>query len=547
MRDRLLIILLIGIAVITAGLFFAERILMNFDGVPSSATATGSVSPAPVNEARAVPRTETIDVVEEENSPAATVDRLTRTARERSRLAGLSDEPDSMDRHPANHLQAGGPTPRTPAVSAAPPGGVRPVSPNRIASGERSPASHRGERARPPSTTVVRAPGTASPGGSSGDPSDEPDTPTKPDDPDSDTAPPVITSIQVVPPTITDGQEVTILVTVTDNLSGVKHVSGSVRSPGGRAVLGFSTVGGGESPQYQGKVRIPEKAEEGIWYVNSVRATDNANNVGTVQYNPANAPSSARFEVRSTASDSTPPVVRAITVDRETISQGEPNVIRVIVEDDKSGVRSVAGSFSSPSKNARVNFSCNLDGASSGGGTSGNGTWVGTVVLPKDADCGEWTLQTISVSDAANNRKTYAPGNPEIDGVHFFLSFGGSCDSTPPTLSVLTLDPTVVSNQGPTVITVTAFVHDDDTGVRQVSGRAVGPSSPGSPPPYIYFALTRTDKSDGAPWVGRITVPQYAAKGRWTIQTLQVYDNANNQRTYTPADPVMGNGWFTVE
>ena len=63
-------------------------------------------------------------------------------------------------------------------------------------------------------------------------------------------------------------------------------------------------------------------------------------------------------------------------------------------------------------------------------------------------------------------------------------------------------------------------------------------------PPRVYFAFQQGDSPEK--WIGRITVPKFAAKGTWSIVWLQALDKSNNLKTYSAADPVLQNAKFNV-
>jgi hypothetical protein len=45
----------------------------------------------------------------------------------------------------------------------------------------------------------------------------------------------------------------------------------------------------------------------------------------------------------------------------------------------------------------------------------------------------------------------------------------------------------------------------------------------------------------------RISVPQFAAQGLWSVVLVQVMDKARNTRTYNKGDPALANANFVVD
>lgn len=357
----------------------------------------------------------------------------------------------------------------------------------------------------------------------------------------SDTSPPTIVSLQFSPPRIHDGEDAAIAIQMFDDLSGVKYVSGTVMSPNGKAMVGFSAQKNGDSDQWIGQVKVPRDAEAGNWYVSTMQLSDKANNATSVGYSGATAPAGWTLVVESSHSDSTPPVLKAAWVDPPGVQEKEKVLVYVQADDDISGVASVSGSFQSPSKKAIVSF---------GGQLSADlNAWVGTIVIPAGADCGDWTILNLQLTDKARNIASLGSSNPLLSRVIFTVSATGKCDSIPPVLESVGLSPQVVSNEVQSDILVTAVVTDDRTGVASVSGRAEGPkpSGSGTQTPKIYFGCAKSGTDSSAPWVGKITVPKFSAKGTWRITSLQVQDAALNSRTYSAGDPVLGAAIFEVQ
>jgi len=365
---------------------------------------------------------------------------------------------------------------------------------------------------------------------------EEPGSDQKPNDKESDTEPPTLVDIQFTPSEIHDGGESGVTMTVTDNLSGVRVVSGSIRSPGSGATLGFTGQRQGTADTWAARVGMPIHAEEGVWYVNQVRLQDNANNINWITWTASSAPSGARLSVVSSEADSLPPNITSISVDRPNLDRGEKNTVHVGVTDDNSGVGAVYGMFTSPNGTANITFHCREERP---------GTWVGDVLLPADADCGEWKLRYVAATDKANNRVTLDANDERVKGVTFFLSFSGQCDSTAPVVSLVTISPTAIDNASATTVTVQAWVTDDASGVRVLTGRVSGPSSGSAQPPSINFGF-KPGRSESDPWSATFVVPQYSAKGHWTFQSLQAIDKASNRRTYTASDPVLSGVGFDV-
>lgn len=355
-----------------------------------------------------------------------------------------------------------------------------------------------------------------------------------PTDEESDTRPPQLQSIEFQPPEVTDDSETVLVATVIDDLSGVRSVSGVIISPA-TVMQGFAGQREPETNRYIARIRIPPQAAEGVWKVNYIALSDHAGNNINLTASQGMLPPSAQFRVTSARSDSKAPTLINVRVARDNMAAGEKNIVYVEAEDDKSGMWLVSGVFVSPSKSARVGFGCK---AAQGGTTS----WECDFTPPANADCGQWQLEQLQLQDNARNMASLRGDQPAIRAVQINIS-GQGCDSKPPVLSSLMLNPTLVSNAEGGRINVTAAVSDDISGVGHINGYAYGPQGPNGPK----FNFSMVAGSDGQTWIGTIIVPKNAAAGTWSIGWVHIVDKAQNPETYTDKHPVLANAKFQVE
>ena len=351
-------------------------------------------------------------------------------------------------------------------------------------------------------------------------------------DPDSDTIPPQLLSVEFLPPQVQDGETTTLAVMATDNLSGVRSVSGVIASPT-NASQGFACQREGESNRYIARVNVPREAAEGVWTVKYITLTDQASNSTNITQASGGLPMSASFRVTSSRPDAAGPVLRSVWLAQASMNAGERNTVFVEAEDEKSGVNTVSGVFVSPTKQARLGFGCK---------PGGSGAWECPLAPPACVDCGAWQLEQIQMQDKANNMVTVRIDHPKVAPVQVTIT-GDKCDGTAPMLTSLALDPPVVSNAETTHIRVMATVNDDNCGAASLSGQAVGPGGPGAARLYFSFAPS----PDGQNFTGTITVPKHAAKGMWTIAWIQVLDKGHNLKAYAANDPIVARVTFRVE
>lgn len=351
-----------------------------------------------------------------------------------------------------------------------------------------------------------------------------------PQDPNSDATPPQLLRIEFDPAQVHDGDDAHIVITAMDDLSGIRGISGTITSPTGKALQGFSGLREGDTNRYNGRFTVPKNAEEGLWRVNVITLSDNASNSVTLTSAHGTIPGNPTLRVVSSEADSTPPTLKSARVDKASMQSGEQNAIFVEAVDDKSGVSLVSAVLQSPNKRARIGAACRP--------TDGD-LWQCEISLSACIDCGNWQLEQITLQDKASNIVTFRADNPIVAAVRVNVG-GESCDSEPPRLQSLTLDQAVVNlGREPAFVTVTVMATDDSCGVDGVSGQYIGPGMGSGG----FFPLQSTGANA---FVGRIPLDPHAARGMWRITAIHLTDKGHNLRMYSIADPMVAAATFQV-
>lgn len=353
------------------------------------------------------------------------------------------------------------------------------------------------------------------------------------DDRETDIVPPQLLTADFFPQQVNDGEETTFAVNVRDNLSGVRSVSGVIASPSG-SLQGFACSREGDSNRFVARINIPREAPAGTWSVKYLTLSDNASNSVNLNQTQGSLPGTARFQVSSSASDSTGPTLRGVSLERDRMRAGEKNTLFLQADDEKSGVSFASGVFISPGKAARIGFGCRA---------GAGGMWECPVSPGTCLDCGVWILEQVQLQDKANNMSTFRNDNAMVKAVTLDIA-GDSCDSIAPTLTMLTLSPTVISNAQASVITVQATLQDEGgCGSATISAQAIPPGGIGGQRRPVTF----TPSTDGSNFTGRLEMAQFAAKGEWSIAWVQVTDKGGNLRSYGASDQVLARATFRVE
>jgi hypothetical protein len=347
----------------------------------------------------------------------------------------------------------------------------------------------------------------------------------------SDGAPPSVTAIRFDPQKVSPGANVSVHVEATDNLSGVNSISGMVRSPSGTAVLSFACQRSDDDESFVGVLAIPDRAEMGPWDLTRLRITDKVHNSRTYSEKSALLRNSY-FEVTGSDSDSTPPKVTAVYLNPLEAYGGDRVQVTVEAEDDKSGVARIYGVLMSPSKHAKLSFSCQNEGETN--------MFYGNITVPEDAESGYWTLEYLRPIDEAKNTKTfYRKDYPSIfddAGLHVYSS---SADSQPPTLDNLMIYPASVAYEE--TVEIIVYASDDTSGIRRISGGLRSPSGKARIPFSCVY------DQENQEYKAKVLIPTNAEIGLWRVDYIRMTDNARNQINYTyHADSLVQQAVFEI-
>jgi hypothetical protein len=332
----------------------------------------------------------------------------------------------------------------------------------------------------------------------------------------SDAEPPSLISIRFDPQKASPGTDVSIHVSVRDNLSGVYSVAGTLKSPSGGAILPFGCQPSETEGVFVAVFKVPDQAEAGLWALDSLRVTDNVHNTSRFTDKDGEL-AGATFQVVGSDSDSLPPQVLAIYIEPAEAYGGEKVRIGVHVKDDKSGVARVYGVFMSPSGNARLSFLCTEK--------TEPGMVYGETTLPKDAESGDWVLGYLRAEDEAKNAKTFShTEDAAIFDNAVMRVFAAGSDAQPPTINDITVSASAVAYGEKVDILVSA--SDDLSGISGVTGRLQSPSGKAAIP----FFCVHDPNNDV--YRAEITIKTNTEVGIWRVEYIQMTDEAHNQGTY---------------
>ena len=235
------------------------------------------------------------------------------------------------------------------------------------------------------------------------------------------------------------------------------------------------------------------------------------------------------------ADDVTPPDVTSFSLSPahfDTTSAAQTITLTVTLTDDLSGVGPAGWGLHMPSSAQSGNF-VNLVRVF---GTPLSGTYVGSIVLPRGSQGGEW-LASMGINDAAGN------GSP-LSNTDLAAEFGAaatrvtndatSSDTTPPKVTAFSLTPSHIDTDDVSQdVTLTVTLNEDSSGMNQVFAQT-WPLSTGKP--QLHFTLQRVSGDDQhAVYSGSATIPKGSRSGAWGV-LLVASDQIGNGTVLYPDD-----------
>jgi Bacterial Ig-like domain len=346
-----------------------------------------------------------------------------------------------------------------------------------------------------------------------------------------DTVSPRLTALEFSPAQIdtsTGPVDVKVNYTATDDLSGVVYIELSFVGPSGVARQGgsarFRAV---LSESNSITATFPPHSEPGEWTLSHVFLADAAGNTlvldkdGVTQLGFRTA-----LGVKS-ASDTTPPRLTDFRFAPEGIDTSRgPGTVKVdfTATDDLSGVNYLELSFVSPAGNVRYGGSAKFDPAQSVSKSI-------AVTFPQLCEAGQWTLNSVFLSDAAGNTQILNAEGLAGLGFRTALQVTSAADTRSPELASVRFSPEVIdTSQGEAIVTVEFQASDDFTGVKSFDAVFTSPSGLIGPKGSAVYSPARKEVVDSV----KIRFPKSSEPGTWTLSTLMLSDEAGNTLVLSP-------------
>lgn len=240
------------------------------------------------------------------------------------------------------------------------------------------------------------------------------------------------------------------------------------------------------------------------------------------------------------AADTSPPRVAALDFQPRTVdvSNGPATVTVTARLTDETG----AGTWVQASQPSTVVFksphgqvtSAIMDGAKPASGTAKDGQYSVTMTIPANAEAGAWRVDHIYLVDTLLNFARLETADVAALGFPTTLTvISRGADTTAPRLLAFGFSPTAVdTSTGPAVITLTARLADDVSGVHEGVGTPTQFNFR-SPSGSSLIGGMFNHRASGTQLDGvyryEMKVPQGSEPGTWVLSSFLLADQAGNQ------------------
>jgi hypothetical protein len=332
----------------------------------------------------------------------------------------------------------------------------------------------------------------------------------------NDETPPVVHSISVDKQEVEFGDEVTVSLDITDDLSEITDVLVRLQSESYRQLEEVATYNP-ETKKFEVKLPISYTMETGKWNVSYVSVSDKRNNQNEYYEGGELDFTNSKFTVLDGKKDDTPPVVKSVTVDKQEVKPGETVTVAIEANDDLSGI-----------DNIFVNYRGSNGGYLSEEAVLNNETkkYVAKFQIVDTTKPGTWRISSIQASDKAYNNIDYYNGENADFSSGDFNVINDSADMTPPTVTGVTVDKTEAHPGDKVKVILDAT--DDKSGVESVYVDMRGTNGG-------YLSEEAILNSTTNKYEATFSIEETTRPGSWSISYISIGDKENNYKFY-PTD-----------
>src|SRR4051812_23456387 len=221
-------------------------------------------------------------------------------------------------------------------------------------------------------------------------------------------------------------------------------------------------------------------------------------------------------------SDTTPPQLLSIAFDPPQVQDGGDTMLVVTANDDLSGVRGISGTLTSPNGKAVQGFAQQREGDTM--------RYTSRIHIPEKAEEGTWKVSFLTMSDMATNSVTLSAAQGTLPPTAMLKVISAASDSTAPGLRNVWLDRRAMRAGEHNTLFVDA--SDEKSGIHLIAAVFLSPSK-------LARIGVGCQKVANDVYQCDIMPPTCLDCGDWTLEQVQMQDNASNFSTVRSENPAV--------
>ncbi len=337
-----------------------------------------------------------------------------------------------------------------------------------------------------------------------------------------DIVPPQLKKISFSSSKIQAGKELGVYIEPKRDLSGVIAAQISLKSASGKNSLYITTNYHPSHKRFEGLIHLSPYLEKGRWSIARVTLMDAAGNPSV--YLGSRAPLKGLFfEVENQQEDLIPPQLTAFHFLASSVKAGQ--VIRFSLQAKDIGPAGIS--------DISVNVT-DTKGQFFVSGRAfyhlGHRRYEGSLLIPQTASSDKWHIQSIELTDRADNNTSISSTDKLIKNEHFQVIKASSSPSPSPSpkpkegkpLKILGAYLTPSKVEAGETIQVYVSAQDGVGGIL----RAQAAIADASGAARLFFSLWFNPST--RLWEGTTNIPLFVQGGIWSLKSLSFYDKAGN-------------------
>lgn len=348
-----------------------------------------------------------------------------------------------------------------------------------------------------------------------------------------DSTPPVLHSVGVDKMEVNAGETLTVFADITDDVSGLDFANARFINKANNKDYTINMHVNPESKRVEGKIKISDLEPGGTFVLYTLCAWDNAGNYlfyysddNSSEHDKVFLPNECHFIVlNDSQTDSNPPTINDIAVDKESVDAGDLIKISVDLTDDISGPNYVNLSFKNSENNRIIEKTAHYN--------EDTGLFEAIINISQYEQTGQFYLKQAMVADNEWNTIFYYSKLEDVNNqsikrlpreVIFKVNNDSVFDIEGPILKKISIDKTII--EAPGYIAISGEVIDELSGIYLMSLNFVNENKK-----RLDINISNRE-FNGNNFSLNYEISQYEASSTYHLSSLWLRDKIGNMRHY---------------